>query len=108
MEILATVSGLEKGVFAAEASERMQQVIAAVRQHGKPGAVTITLKVKPAVKESGDLVVVVGEIKTKVPEADRAAELFYTTEQGGLSKQDPRQPELPLRMSVIDMKKEAI
>jgi hypothetical protein len=84
------------GGLHSELSERLAEVVSAVRQLGKPGAVTVTLTLKPA-DGQGNAVVVTDEIKTKVPQPERPSGLFFADDHGNLSRRDPRQPELPLR-----------
>jgi hypothetical protein len=65
-------------------------------QSGKAGKLTLSLAIKPAAKRS-DMVLIAASIGKKLPEPDRPESLFYATEDGGLSRHDPNQPELPFR-----------
>lgn len=85
-----------RGGLHGELSDRLQEVVAAVAEHQKPGSLTLTLKIKPAEKGIGQYVVT-DEIRAKAPEGARGASLFFADDHGNLSRDDPRQPELPLR-----------
>lgn len=77
-----------------ELTARLAEVVEAVTNTRKMGTLSITLKVKP----NGDNgVMVADEIKSKVPEAARGDTVFFVTSGGALVRQDPRQPDLPLR-----------
>lgn len=82
-----------RGALHQELSDMLADTVAAVTEHGKVGTVTLTLKIKPA----GDqMVQVFDELKCKAPEGEKAPSIFYTDEQGNVSRTDPRQGELPL------------
>lgn len=74
---------------------RLAEVVDAVMETGKVGELTIRLKFKPNGESS---IIVTDEIKSKAPERTRGETLFFTTTGGGLMRQDPRQPDLPLRV----------
>lgn len=81
-----------RGLTHAELSERLSELVNACIEHGKVGALTLTLKVRP----TGDMVEITDSIRVKVPEGERSASLFFVTADG-VSRQNPNQPELPLR-----------
>ena len=83
------------GSLHGELSDTLRELVEAVVQHGKPGALTLTVKVSPT-KSYGQYEVV-DEVKVKAPEPDRGASLFFADDRGNLSRSNPRQPELPLR-----------
>lgn len=72
---------------------RLAEVVEAVMDTRKSGAITISLTIKP----NGDSGVIVAEsIKSKVPEKARGDTVFFATSGGSLVRQDPRQKDLPL------------
>lgn len=75
-------------------SHRLAQVVQAVGDTGKQGKVTLELTVAP---NGHGAVALADKITTKVPEPDRGTSLFFTDDDGGLHRRDPRQTELPLR-----------
>lgn len=84
------------GGLHSEVSEKLQTLVAAVAEHGKAGALTLTISVKPVDGSVGQYVVS-DDVKVKAPEPARGASLFFADDVGNLSRSDPRQPELPLR-----------
>lgn len=86
-----------RGLFHEECSDAIAAAAAAVVEHEKAATVTITIRIAPA-KYKG-AVEVIDTVKTKLPEADRHAGLFYPDEHGNLNRNDPRQPELPLNIA---------
>lgn len=73
---------------------QLAEVVEAVIDTRKPGELMIKLKVKP---NGEDSVLIADEIKAKVPEPVRGDSVFFVTSGGSLVRQDPRQPDLPLR-----------
>jgi len=88
-DVLREVRG---GDAYSEATARLTEVVEAVNLCQKAGEIALILKITP----NGDSVIVTDTIKTKVPEATRAATLFFVSD-GALVRQDPRQQQLPLR-----------
>jgi hypothetical protein len=82
------------GVLAAELTDQLAELVAAVCEHEKGGTLTLKITVKPeadgAVKVSDDWAV-------KKPRAAARPSLFFADSAGNLSRRNPRQPELPLR-----------
>ncbi|WP_159622702.1 hypothetical protein [Ruania rhizosphaerae] len=73
-----------------ELSEALHDLVARVKDTGKKGSVTYTLSVEP-MKGSTDAVVTSDQIKTKLPEHDRVASIFYIDPTGDLVRNDPNQ-----------------
>lgn len=72
-------------------SARLRDVIQAVRQTEKKGSLVLKLTVSPAVKGSGDIVVIEASMRSTKPEPELGKTIFYTTEEGDLLQQDPNQ-----------------
>lgn len=90
----ATLQDLDEGRLHAELTDALSEVVAQVMQQGKAGKLTLSLTIKPAARRS-DAVVVGASIAKKLPEPDRPESLFFATDDGGLSRRNPKQPELP-------------
>lgn len=75
-----------------ELGDGLHDLIARVRDTGKAGSITLTVKVKP-LKENDRMFVVSDEIKLNLPEHDRKASMFYTDAEGNLVRNDPDQME---------------
>lgn len=90
---LATVQRHRGGKALDEASAKLAEVVAAVVETGKAGTVTITLKIAPASRGNG-AVTVTDEVTAKIPQSPRPDSFWFASEDGALSKDDPRQKEL--------------
>ena len=91
--VVALLSGLRRGSFLEDAAEELEEVLAAVRESGKKGELTIRIAFKPLT--SGGALEITDTIAAKRPAPDVGTTLMYFTSEGGLSRRDPRQPELP-------------
>jgi hypothetical protein len=99
-----TLLGLREGAAICDASEQLTELIKAVRETGKAGSLTITLKVRPASKGKTQVVMIDDTITEKIPKYDREATMFYASDENLLSKNDPRQ--LPLEgLKVVEQKR---
>ena len=96
-----TILQINNGATVAELGDALQKVVATVRAVGKSGTVTLAIKVAPAMKNSTDVLTVEASVKTKLPESEHGATIFFATEDNRLVRNDPKQQVLPLR--VIDM-----
>lgn len=74
-----------------ELSQALHDVTAKVIETGKKGSVTLVLNIALLDKDPENGLVVTDEIKTKLPEHDRPASMFFPTKDGSLSRRDPRQ-----------------
>lgn len=99
-QILAEI---REGRLIVETSEAIKTACAAVSEHGKPAKVMIEVTIKPF-KEGQHLVeqplVFTGEVRTKLPEPDPEATLFFIGSDGNASRQPgERQPGLGLTVA---------
>lgn len=85
-----TLAELGKGNSLAELSASITEIVQAVRATGKEGKLVYTIRIKP-VSSDGGQVVVSDKIDPDVPKPDRKTTLFFTTEDGDLSRRDPNQ-----------------
>lgn len=69
-----------KGKLAEELATALADVNRAVIDTGKPGSLTLTIKVKSAGDEVS--VIVTDEVKAKLPEHDRGQSIFFVDEDG--------------------------
>lgn len=91
-----TVGEIRKGELANELTEQLAALVAGVMEIGKPGTLTLSLKVRPAPR-GVDMVLIEDDVVLKAPRPDRPQSLFYATDDGGLARHNPNQPELPFR-----------
>ena len=93
-----TIVQINNGATLAELGEALQQVVAAVRQTGKTGSITLTLKITPASKRTTEVLMIESQVRAKLPEPERGMTVFYATEDNRLVRNDPKQQMLPLRV----------
>ncbi len=103
-----TISDINQGAAVAELNAALTQVAVAVRQTGKAGSLTFTIKMSPANKRTPEWLAVETDIKAKIPESERAVTIFYATEDGQLLRHDPRQRQLPLRSVDLEPQREEL
>lgn len=85
-----------KGRSHDELSKGLAQVARAVLDTGKPGAVTLSLKIEPAKGIEG-LVSIEDKITIKAPTFDRPKTAYFVSEAGGLSVHHPQQLMFPVQ-----------
>lgn len=85
------LTDLDDGEVHRQLTELWPQVVRAVRETNKVGAMTLTLTAK---LERGTMVVVVPKVTTKMPAPATGPTLFYTDEEGNLTRNDPKQQTL--------------
>lgn len=83
-----TIAALNYGAVNDELSAEMQKLVDACDKTGKSGSLTLTLKVKPG--KAGQMEIV-DEFKLKLPTFNRPSTLMYSTPEGNLTRNDPRQ-----------------
>jgi hypothetical protein len=79
-----------------ELSDALREVVGAVQEHGKAGAIQVTINVKPGAKGTRTLIVS-DDVKTKIPRGERPSAMFFADERGNLSREDPAQTSMPFR-----------
>lgn len=77
-----------------EMSEALYDLAARVRATGKKGKVSLTITMEP-MKGDERVLVVSDEIKLQLPEFPRKPSIFYTADDGNLSRQNPEQLAIP-------------
>lgn len=79
-------------------TDSLRELVAACKETGRKGSLTIKL----AVKADGKMTSVGIDVKTTKPEHALPGEIFYATDDGGLTREDPRQRSLPLKVLDVD------
>ncbi|MDN5669911.1 MAG: hypothetical protein L0G87_16115 [Renibacterium salmoninarum] len=85
---------IEQAATHGELSDGLHDVIAAVESTGKPGTVTLTVKVEPDKQIAGTFRIS-DSVKISAPKHDRPRRIYYKDRAGNLSRTDPNQKELP-------------
>lgn len=88
-----TLVALNGGTTHAEASNLLADLVAAVRDTGKKGSLTLTVDLAP-LKGASNQLVVAAHVSVKAPKADSRTAVFFVDSNGGLSRNDPNQLEL--------------
>ncbi len=94
-----------KGAMLTEASEALQKLTLAVKEHCKTGKLTIEITLTPM--GDGSAVTVLDDIRLKLPKAPVKGSIFYTTDEGTLHREDPNQQEMDLKV-VAPIKAETV
>ncbi len=72
---------IRKGAAVEEATNALAEVVRAVDETGKPGSITVTIKITPA-KHGGPEKTLQAEVKAKKPIADIAPAIFFSDAGG--------------------------
>ncbi|MFS9418143.1 hypothetical protein [Citrobacter sp. C411] len=89
---------INKGTLDAELTEALAEVIKAVRETGKKGAVTLTLNCAMLNTRDENTMKVTPKVSRTIPELDRADTIMFATADGDLLRDDPAQTQLDLKV----------
>lgn len=95
---------IDRGRKLTDLDRGIRDLVEAVKETGKKGKLTYTLEILPVPKTGGEQVVLVDDVVVKPPKPEPKVALFFTTDEGRLSRNDPRQMEF--QAEVIEYKKE--
>lgn len=91
------LKGIDEGRLSAELDDEMREVLKKLHEHafnfGKAGG-ELTLKIKVAMDDAG-MTMIMGEVKTKVPQPKRGRSVYWVTRGFALSADNPAQMKLP-------------
>jgi hypothetical protein len=85
---------IEGGQFLRDITAELRRVTNAVSETRKPGSLKLAFKITPTGRAS---VEIDAKFDAAIPEHDRPATVFFVTPEGTLMRNDPAQPQLPLR-----------
>lgn len=102
-EFVGTLRELRRGGLLSDCEAHLTDLVMAVRETGRPGAIVLTLKIAPASKGNVETVLVTDDVKVKRPRAELGATIFFATTGNTLRRNDPRQPELSGLREVVPM-----
>lgn len=100
-QFIDTLNDIRQGAIADEMGEQLADLIQTIRGTGGKGSISLTLTVKPASKNNTDQLIVHDAITVKKPKPEQGTTILFATAEGGLTRRDPRQPELPMRPKAI-------
>lgn len=85
---------LDEGNLPVDLHTAIGGLVQAVKNTGKGGKLTITIAVKPT-KGNSERVLFDPTLKVTEPKIETSTTLMYVSDDGSLSREDPRQPKLP-------------
>jgi hypothetical protein len=94
----ATLQEIDKGSVHAQLSDQLRQLTAAVTDTGKRGTLVVTLTVSPIKPGNTSNLVVTAQSVLKAPTGDVPSAVFFHDAHGNLTREDPNQPTLPMRV----------
>ncbi len=94
MDALGTLQRLGRGELIEQVYRALLDVAGEVAASGKPGSVTVTLKVSHPQGSDPSLVVIDEDVKRTLPKTDPKGAMFFSLD-GEMHERDPRQAELP-------------
>ncbi len=88
MSFTSTITALRYGELHDELDKSLATLVDACSDTGKVGTLTLTIKLKPG---KGGQIEVIDDVKMKVPVHERGTTLMFSTPEGELQREDPRQ-----------------
>ena len=104
-DFLSLLADMRSGAVVMDLNKKFNDVIAGVLDTGGKGEMVITLSIAPQKFGMGGVVLEVAaehKVKTKVPELKIGSAVFFATDDGVLTREDPNQE----RMFALDAEKE--
>lgn len=96
------LNDVNDGQTHANLSGDLAELLRAVHDTGRAGALTIKIKVKPASNNGAvDKVVIEAESKLDLPKPDVRQDMFWLTDDLDLSRNHPRQGSLELKVASV-------
>ena len=96
------VAELNRGATNAALTGHLEELLQAVKTHGRDGSLKITLKVVPVRNNSGaDTIHVICDSQLALPKAQQPADFFFLTEDGEPTRQHPQQHELDIAVREV-------
>lgn len=83
----------KRGTVDAKLAAKLKDVLLGVRETRKAGRVTLTIDIEP-VKDTARAVKVDFKVNGKVPEVTEEAAVYFLTDEGALTRDNPRQRDL--------------
>jgi hypothetical protein len=95
----AVLNDVRDGACHMKLTKEMENLVAAVRQTGRAGKITLTLEVKPVQKTNGAMVTVKDKITVSLPEFEQEETVMFTTQHNTMHRDNPQQSKLDLKVA---------
>lgn len=92
---------IQGGQLVEELTEELTEVLAAVRETGKTGSITLSLKITPQ-GGMNEQALITPSVKGSRPEKPRPWAIFFINDDNGLQRDDPYQESIPGLAGVDD------
>lgn len=102
---LSTFADLEKGKAASDISDALTELVAACKDVGKKGELSIKLTLRPG---GDDTVRFAVEFNAKTPKRDRKETTFFVTEDNQLTRDNPKQAEIEFNAVIVPSAEEQL
>lgn len=86
---------LGQGDALLELHGKLVELVGQVRAMGKPGELSLKLKIEPPARAGSPSISIVHEIVVKPPKSGKETTNLFVDEKNQLTRRDPRQPALP-------------
>ena len=86
------------GAVNRELTTQLRELVAACSETGRKGSITLRINVKA----DGKMTAVGCDVKSAKPAPALPGEIFFATDDGGLTREDPRQTRFPARVLDVD------
>lgn len=90
-----TIHEIDAGNLSDELADKLQELIGKVKERGKAGNLTLTIKIKP-LNSDVESVQVSGVVKVTEPAKRERASIFFTTDDNLLVRENPAQTTMKL------------
>jgi hypothetical protein len=94
-QFISTLQELDEGNLVTDLHHALKQMVGVIRSTGKPGKISLALKIAPA-KGNSNVLVIDPRLTVQEPKQEPASTFMYANDDTNeLSRNDPRQPKLP-------------
>lgn len=103
-DFMNTIMEMRNGQTAVECTQKFSELISAIMDTGKKGVLTLKVTVAPGRMLHGQVkdVEITHACTLTKPEFDPGKSIFYTTEEGELTRHDPGQMPLDMREDIAN------
>ena len=87
----ALIDSLDNGDVSYELACKTQEVVRAVKETGKAGSISLTIKISPMAKFGAAAVAIMANIKQSIPQREYKQTIKFAQDDGTLVGDDPNQ-----------------